>query len=417
MEKNEKIFVQIASYRDPELLPTIRDCIEKSNHPENLVFSIAWQHSTDDLWDNLDEFKSDERFRIIDIDYRESKGACWSRNLLQQQYQGEDYTLQLDSHHRFIENWDDELINMLKSLQSEGYPKPILTGYASSYDPDNDPLGRINIPWKMNFSRFGPEGVVHFLPANIENYKTLTKPIRARFYSAHFAFTIGVFVKEVPHDPNYYFYGEEISISVRAFTCGYDLFHPHKCLIWHHYGRKGFVKHWDDDKSWHIKNESSFLRNRKLFGIDGVVNDIDFDVYGFGNIRTLNDYEKYSGVLFSRRSVQQYTLNFKSPPNPIYNDDEYDGSFIRLFEYCIDIKPEEVPESDYEYWVVAFHDEKNGTMFREDVKGDELKKIMKGTDNFFNIWRKFEITKMPSYWVVWPYSTSKGWCNRLSKTV
>ena len=38
-----KIFVQIASYRDPELLPTIRDCIDKAKYPENLTFGICLQ--------------------------------------------------------------------------------------------------------------------------------------------------------------------------------------------------------------------------------------------------------------------------------------------------------------------------------------------------------------------------------------
>jgi len=47
--------------------------------------------------------------------------VCWARNKLQQQYDKEDYTLQLDSHHRFIEEWDEELVKMLKNLQSEGY--------------------------------------------------------------------------------------------------------------------------------------------------------------------------------------------------------------------------------------------------------------------------------------------------------
>src|SRR4028119_761367 len=100
----ESIFIQIASYRDPELLPTLRDCISKAGNPENLVFSIAWQHCDCDEWDNLLEFKNGSRFKIIDIPSKESKGACWARNLLQQQYSGETYSLQLDSHHRFIRN-------------------------------------------------------------------------------------------------------------------------------------------------------------------------------------------------------------------------------------------------------------------------------------------------------------------------
>jgi hypothetical protein len=43
---NGKIFIQIASYRDPQLIPTIKDCIEKAKNPKKLVFSIAWQHSS-----------------------------------------------------------------------------------------------------------------------------------------------------------------------------------------------------------------------------------------------------------------------------------------------------------------------------------------------------------------------------------
>jgi hypothetical protein len=85
----------------------------------------------------------------------------------------------------------------------------------------------------MVFDRFIPEGAVFFLPSSIPNWETLTEPIPSRFYSAHFCFTLGQFTKEVSHDPEFYFHGEEISIAVRAFTHGYDLFHPHKLVIWH----------------------------------------------------------------------------------------------------------------------------------------------------------------------------------------
>ena len=111
------IFVQIASYRDPQLLPTLEDLLKNAKNPERLVFSIAWQHSKEDEWDTLDQYKDDPRFKIIDINYKNSKGACWARNLLQQQYDDETYTLQIDSHHRFTKNWDFELIKELKNLQ------------------------------------------------------------------------------------------------------------------------------------------------------------------------------------------------------------------------------------------------------------------------------------------------------------
>lgn len=42
------IFVQIAAYRDPELLPTIQDCLAKADFPDNLRFGICWQTGAED---------------------------------------------------------------------------------------------------------------------------------------------------------------------------------------------------------------------------------------------------------------------------------------------------------------------------------------------------------------------------------
>ena len=414
MIDNEKIFIQIASYRDPQLLPTLRDCIQNAKNPDNLVFSIAWQHSDEDTWDNLDEFKCDPRFKIIDIDYKLSQGACWARNLLQQQYHGEKYTLQLDSHHRFIQNWDEECINMIKQLQEKGHQKPLLTGYISSFDPENDPNGRTMIPWKMNFDRFIPEGAVFFLPASIDNFNELTEPIPARFYSAHFCFTLGQFAVEVPHDPNYYFHGEEISIAVRAYTWGYDLFHPHKIIAWHEYTRKGRTKQWDDDKTWVNRNNSSHKRNRKLFEMDGEVKDIDFGIYDFGKVRTLEDYERYAGISFKKRGVQTHTLENKLAPNPPLFGEEFENSFSSIFKHCIDIYKHQVPLTDYDFWVVSFEDENGETLYRKDADKNEVNRLLTSNDDYYKVWRTFDVVKKPSRWVVWPHSESKGWCERIT---
>ena len=410
---NRKIFIQIASYRDPQLIHTIRDCDMKASDPTKLVYSIAWQHSQEDEWDSLHEFKDDSRFKVVDIDYKDSKGACWARNQLQQNYDGEEYTLQIDSHHRFVQDWDLELISMYNQLKEKGHEKPLLTGYVSSFDPDNDPAGRIQTPWKMNFDRFIPEGAVFFLPASIDNYKQLTEPIPARFYSAHFAFTTGDFVKEVPHDPEYYFHGEEISIAVRAFTWGYDLFHPHKTVIWHEYTRKGRTKQWDDDKTWGGKNSNSHKRNRKLFEMDGEVKDIDFGIYDFGKVRSLLDYEKYSGLSFKKRAVQKYTLDNNLAPNPILSDEEFEQSFTSIFKHCIDLNRAQFVNDDYLFWAVIFEDEKNNQINRIDLNETEVKNLLNTTETFIKVWRTFEVEKKPSKWIVWPYSESKGWLDKI----
>jgi glycosyltransferase involved in cell wall biosynthesis len=406
------IFVQIASYRDPELLNTLKGMIENATHPQNLRIGIAWQHSDADSWDKLDDYKNDERFRILDINYKDSKGVCWARNAVQQLYDGEKYTLQLDSHHRFVKGWDETLINMLVDLQKEGSPKPLITGYIPSFDPENDPEKRIQEPWKMNFDRFIPEGAIFFLPASFDSFNDKDRPVRGRFYSAHFAFTVGEFCKEVPHDPNYYFHGEEISIAVRAYTHGYDIFHPHKVVCWHEYTRKGRSKQWDDDPVWPQRNNDCHLRNRKLFEMDGLTNDIDFGPFGFGKKRTVEDYEKFAGISFKKRAVQRYTLDHKEPPNPTFeNNEEYQASFLNIFKHCIDIGYTQVPETDYDFWCVAFKDENDNDIFRKDADEAEIARMLNDPDKYCKVWREFSTEVKPKKWVVWPHSKSKGWCD------
>jgi hypothetical protein len=316
---------------------------------------------------------------------------------------------------RFAPNWDIDMINMVKDLQKKGYKKPLLTGYVSSFDPDNDPQGRTQEPWRMVFDRFIPEGAVFFLPETIPGWQNLTEPVRARFYSAHFCFTLGKFAKEVQHDPEFYFHGEEISIAARAYTHGYDLFHPHKVMIWHEYTRKGRTKQWDDDSQWVDKNNYCHKKNRSLFGMDGE-EEMDHGKYGFGKVRSLREYEKYSGLLFSKRAVQQYTVDKGYPPNP-YNfesEEEWLKSFTSLFKHCIDIGFHQVPEKDYDFWVVAFHDEKDETIFRQDADRNEIQRMMNDPDGYCKVWRQFNTDKKPKYWVVWPHSESKDWCERIT---
>jgi len=296
-----------------------------------------------------------------------------------------------------------------------GYEKPMITGYIPSYEPDNDPKGRVNVPWKMDFDRFSPDGNVHFLPASIDDFKDRDVPVHARFYSAHFNFTLGQFVTEVPHDPEYYFHGEETSIAVRAYTWGYDLFHPVEIYMWHYYTRKGGKRQWDDDPQWGPKNDYSHKKNRKLFGMDGEVYDPkEFGIYGFGPVRTLDDYERFAGLSFSRRSVQQHTLDRQYPPNPKFaTEEEYQNSFSMMFKHCIDVGFDQVPHDDYNVWAVAFEDENGVELYRQDADANEIKGMKNDPDGYCKVWRSFETVKRPYKWIVWPHSEKEGWVNRM----
>ncbi len=403
------IFVQIASFRDSELLPTLKDMIDKADEPENLKICICWQHSKEDEWDTLDEYKDDDRFIIIDIKAEESKGVCWARHLIQQKYNNEDFTLQLDSHHRFVEGWDTELKNEILQLQLQGYKKPLLTGYITSYHPSLPESEWGKEPWQMVFDRFTPDGVIFFRPTPIKDWQNRKYPVSARFYSAHFCFTLGIFCKEVPHDPKYYFHGEEITIGVRAFTYGYDLFHPHKIVAYHEFSRDYRPdKHWDTYSNWDNHNKKTYGLMRELLGIDGEVcpeKDL-YGEYGIGKVRSIADWEEYAGVRFSNRSVQKETLHGIEPPNSV------DSTWGQFFKHCINLDKSKFNCDNMEFLAVALHNKNNETLLRNDISGDELSAIL--SNDHLHIWVEGELAELPTYYVVWPSYTDTGWGQRYS---
>ena len=415
----ETIFVQIASYRDSQLIPTVTDAIEQANDASRLHFCVAWQHGEDETKNIFSGISQKPKLSILDIFYSESNGACWARNRIQQCYQGEDYTLQLDSHHRFQKGWDDICIRMIEDMQATGVEKPLLTAYLSSFNPENDPESRVHEPWFLTFDRFIPAGAIFFLPARIPDWQNRTLPMKSRFYSAHFGFTVGRFCEEVQHNPNLYFHGEEINITVRAYTHGYDLFNPHRVIAWHEFTRRGRTKHWNDHPNWRDRNKSSHAYNRMLFGMDeyrdqvNIVAEEQNGKYGFGKDRTLEQYERYAGICFRKRGITQKTLDNIEPSS---NDNvhlsyiDFQNKCIPIFKYCIDIQYEDVPLDDYDYWVVAFKDSQGNDISRKDANKDEIAKLITSPDSYCKLWRQFVTEIKPELWVVWPHSESHGWC-------
>lgn len=448
------IFVQIASYRDPQLIPTLNDLISKASAPSNITAMVCWQHGpeqtlesfTEEGYELVGKEKSPEHLgdfdvhvltkngatvKLMDVHYNKAKGACWARNAIQQHYADEKYTFQLDSHHRFAEGFDTILIDMIEALREES-PKPLITAYIPSFDPENDPAARATTPWKMDFDRFIPEGAVFFLPSSIDDWKERDgKPMKARFYSAHFAFADGSFAVEVQHDPEYFFHGEEISIAVRAYTHGYDLYHPTVMVAWHEYTRKGRVKVWDDhtttqkvkgmvDLDWVERNNICHARNRTLFGMDGHdPKSIDFGKYGFGDKRTVLQYEQYAGISFAYRGVQQETLDRKEPPNStVYeNEEQWKDSFVRSNDIRICFSKSELApiEDDYDFWYVGCHDADGNEIFRRDALPHEIKEYLK--NDYLDFRLIFLSNLKPVTYTVWTHSATKGWLTKVDKTV
>ena len=447
------IFTQIASYRDPQLIPTLDSLLDNADKPEQIHVGICWQHGPEEGLELfldagfdfsgfndatlrtgshpcIDATYKGAKFTIIDVPYLESQGACWARNAIQQLYSGEKYTLQLDSHHRFVPGWDTKCVDMLESLRYKS-PKPVLTAYIPSFDPENDPAGRTQQAWKMDFDRFIPEGAVFFMPSNIEDSSERTEPMRARFYSAHFCFADGSFATEVQHDPEYFFHGEEISIAARAFTHGYDLYHPHQIVAWHEYTRKNRTKVWDDHTTskkhetglkldWVERNDMCHKRNRILFGMDGEdPTQIDFGKYGFGTERTLRQYEEYAGISFQYRAVQQFTLDKNEPVYPgksFDSEEQWRDSMTGSHDICICVHRNDLGElvDDFDFFYVAAHDAE-GEIFRKDMQVADIKQHL--ANEWIDYRFIFLANRAPTGYTIWTHSASRGWMTKIDRTL
>ena len=388
---NASIFVQIASFRDSQLVPTLKDLFDKADNPHDVRVCICWQHSEEDEWDTLEHYIDDPRVDIIDVKAEDSKGVCWARNLIQQRYKGEDFTLQLDSHHRFVESWDTKLKNQIMQLQCQGHEKPLITGYMPAFHPSWDEEEWTKEPWQMDFDRFTPDGVIFFKPGGITNWENLKTPVPGRFYSAHFCFTLGKFCEEVQHDPRYYFHGEEITIGVRAFTYGYDIFHSHEMIAWHEFSRDYRPdKHWDTYSNHNKHNAETYRLMRGLLGIDGESIE-DYDEYGLGDVRTVKEWEEFAGVRFEDRAVKQSTINGDLP-------EVSDEPFARVFKHCIDIHKNDLQDLDFA--AVIIKDVDGNELYRKDFTMEEIEATTHG--DWINLWVDTVVGSKPASWIVWP---------------
>lgn len=282
-----RIYVQVPAYRDPQLVPTLRDLLDTAARPEQLVVAVAWQHGPDEAC-SADELRRLST-HLLDLPATGSQGCNWARELLQRRWDGEEYTLFLDSHHRFVPGWDDALLDLHRQLQEDGVERPLLSGYLPPFDPADDPSGWVRAVYRMDLAE-RRNGLMYRLTGHVvPGWDRLPRPTAAAFVSLHLLFVEGRFNEVVPMDPGIYFFADEVAVALRAFTHGYDLFHPHVVLGWHLYDRGSRTTHWADHADGRTRTAQSLERIRSLYA------GADLGSYGLGGLRTRHDYERLVG--------------------------------------------------------------------------------------------------------------------------
>ena len=424
--KNKTIFIHVPAYREPELIPTIESALKNAKYPNRLRFGICRQFKDDDGFDNVDQYRSDDRFRIADIPYNDAQGLPWARDLINTElFKDDDYILQLDSHHRFAKGWDEYLINTHKKLKKKKSDKILLAGYIPLYDPFNDPAGRTMEPWQSQFASFYPHGTIFIRPGGYirdDKGQPLNRPIKSRFLSGHFTFGEGEWAREIRHDKDIMFSGEELNLTVRSYTHGYDMYHIPDVMIWHATMRteRDGILAWDDfskeGKNYHAGQTRGRSKIRQLLR----VSDEGFDLTGMdlGTKRSLEDYEAYAGFNFKEQWVQQYTLDNKEPHNPEASEE---NPWNKNFYWNINVDKSQFKQNDYQYILVAFDDANGEGVYRNDFDANRVRNMLNQNSDWYSFENVFHVpvngARKPVKWVMWGYSASQGWAERIEGAV
>lgn len=420
MEKR-KIFVQIASYRDPQLITTIEDMLSKADNPDLFSFGICWQY---DESEEISKYDNLNHFRIKKYHYSQSQGLGWARSECNKLYNGEELTLQLDSHHRFEKSWDTMMLEDYYQARLFS-DKPILTTYLTPFEPEEKKYNET--PCLMSQYEFSPDKLLMSRPWYIGDYKARKKVIKARTLSGHFFLVEGNFIKEVPYDPDIYFggYTEETTLSVRAFTNGYDFYSPYRQYIWHEYTRNNRPKHWEDhgtqDSIGYKKTKKTsgerdtFARNktRQLFGQEN--HNIEMGKYGLGKNRSLHDYEVYGGFDFKNCRIQKFTLQVNEPPNP----PDWERQFITIkhavkFKWDIDFFKKHNFKNP-EALTLGVQTNSGVELYRKDFTPKEDLDFINFSKNELSL--EIESIDTPAKIVMYLRDKEKGWSERYEKNL
>ena len=401
--------MSVASYRDPDLIPTLQDAVRRARYPADLRFGICWQHGEDEP---RPPDLGPARMQLIDVDWRESQGACWARAELMKLWEGEAYFLQIDSHMRFVQDWDAKLLDQ---AERSGSSRPLLTTYGATFDPAAA-LPETDDPTGLVANRFMASSIplVHFRPR--PDWRGASGPMRARFLSAHLLFTLGRFVTDIPYDPELYFMGEEITLAVRAFTHGYDLLHPSIPIAWHRSDRSGRALHWDDHRHGRgLPVTGSDRDAASLAKVAAFLERPSPGVFGCGTSRSFAEYESYAGLSFRRRILSAAARRGDEPPPPPPPGEGV--GMPRDWSVRIALDRTTLPPAALDrpaFWYVGFHDAAGTEVARADASRQELYGALSGGSEQIVIERRFQSARPPATWAVQPTDCKRVWLGRLT---
>jgi len=205
---------------------------------------------------------------------------------------------------RLVPGWDLKLIDMeRRASELAKNPRVVLSTYAGlleTYDMylAGDPAALGTSP-RMCQAFFNENDMISFHGASI--LQNTTDPLQVPFVAGGLLFCkASPFFNLVPMDPHLddLFVGEEILLSARLWTSGFDIFCPNENIAFHKFTRDGEPKFWENERD----DRDATLRVRYILKLlrpqDKMTKKALHRVerYGLGTERPLEEYWRFAGV-------------------------------------------------------------------------------------------------------------------------
>lgn len=319
-----RIFVSVASYRDPLLKSTIDRAYFQAKNKNNIFFGIFDQNYEEFSLD-LDYFEFKNNITYERIDPENARGVCFARSKIQSFWKGEEYYLQIDSHTIFEPDWDEILVNHIKELKKY-CEKPVISCYPNNFKVENlaenyfvkqeyqeNTIPIVRVLQERPFIGWHPPPVGNWIQSD-QDY------VHGFFVGACFIFSESSILQEVPYDKNIFFAGEESNLSLRLWTNGYDIFHAKNVPLYHCWEKDYSTinifsdRDCDERRIINIEKLEKFSQERLYSVISGFVDD----EFGIGKLRSYNSYVELSGIDFVNQKITKenfdiFNLDYRIP--------------------------------------------------------------------------------------------------------
>lgn len=358
IREDESIFMSLGAYRDHLLGETLRQAFKNAANPDKLFVGAVVQNcfgidvtcrtgvevkGKDERGNpitkvsdrgpdvnGIEQFCDDPEYtkycdsgqiRALYVNETESNGPTTARYFASKLWGGETYFLQADAHLRFAPEWDRLYAEEVKAAKS--YPKAVLSAYPPGFSEGDPPYQGGTTGTRLCTCVFSDSDVEHHI-IRINTGEVCGEhanaPTQIAYIAAGFFFARAEFLTDVPFDPflPWCFMGEEIALSLRAWTHGWDIYAPRKNLIAHQYrpGRMGLPKFWENTgrvfgrpgPGFNTQLQTISLKRVKYMvgykdttkeGLENLGHSVvltDFQHYGPGETRTMDEFLKHVNI-------------------------------------------------------------------------------------------------------------------------